>query len=346
MKSRLVYYFFSILGLICLSKISFAQKKMETSYVLVIHGGAGTILKKNMTDSLERAYIAVMTEALQSGYKLIERGQSSLDAVEAAVRVMEDSPLFNAGKGAVFTHDGKNELDASIMDGKTLKAGAVAGVRTIKNPISAARAVMEKSEHVMMAGDGADAFAKAVGLTIVDPSYFWTKSRFDALQNILKRDAEKTELDHSNPQTTIAPFVKDEKFGTVGAVALDKSGNLAAATSTGGMTNKKFGRIGDSPIIGAGTYADNQTVAVSCTGWGEFFIRSNAAYDLAARMKYAKSNVTDAAAQVIERIAAMGGDGGLIALDRNGKIAMPFNTEGMYRGTVSKDGTIKVEIYK
>ncbi|MDM1049468.1 MULTISPECIES: isoaspartyl peptidase/L-asparaginase family protein [Sphingobacterium] len=346
MKIRSAVMAILILGIMTLSSSSFAQKKAPTKYILVIHGGAGTILKKNMTDSLEKAYIAVLTQALETGYKQLAAGKSSLDAVEATVHVMEDSPLFNAGKGAVFTNQGKNEMDASIMEGATLKAGAVAGVTTIKNPISAARAVMEKSEHVMMMGAGAEEFAKRGGLTIVDPSYFWTKSRYDALQNILKRDAEKTELDHSNPQTSIAPFVKDEKFGTVGAVALDKQGNLAAATSTGGMTNKKFGRIGDSPIIGAGTYADNNSVAVSCTGWGEFFIRANAAYDVAARMKYGKASLKDASQQVIDRIGKMGGDGGLIALDNKGQVAMPFNTEGMYRGTVTEDGKISVEIYK
>mgnify|MGYP006186109257 CR=1 FL=1 len=330
MKIRSAFSAILILGIMTFSSASFAQQK-ATKYIMVIHGGAGTILKKNMTDSLEKAYIAVLTQALETGYKQLAAGKSSLDAVEATVHVMEDSPLFNAGKGAVFTNQGKNEMDASIMEGATLKAGAVAGVTTIKNPISAARAVMEKSEHVMMVGAGAEEFAKRVGLTIVDPSYFWTKSRYDALQNILKRDAEKTELDHSNPQTSIAPFVKDEKFGTVGAVALDKQGNLAAATSTGGMTNKKFGRVGDSPIIGAGTYADNNSVAVSCTGWGEFFIRANAAYDVAARMKYGKASLKDASQQVIDRIGQMGGDGGLIALDKKGQVAMPFNTEGMYR---------------
>jgi len=345
MKIRSAFSAILISGIMTFSSASFAQQK-ATKYIMVIHGGAGTILKKNMTDSLEKAYVAVLTQALETGYKQLAAGKSSLDAVEATVHVMEDSPLFNAGKGAVFTNQGKNEMDASIMEGATLKAGAVAGVTTIKNPISAARAVMEKSEHVMMVGAGAEEFAKRVGLTIVNPSYFWTKSRYDALQNILKRDAEKTELDHSNPQTSIAPFVKDEKFGTVGAVALDKKGNLAAATSTGGMTNKKFGRVGDSPIIGAGTYADNNSVAVSCTGWGEFFIRANAAYDVAARMKYGKASLKDASQQVIDRIGQMGGDGGLIALDKKGQVAMPFNTEGMYRGTVTEDGKITVEIYK
>lgn len=346
MKIRSLLAVLSIVGIMMLPQDSAAQQKKNTKYVLVIHGGAGTILKKNMTDSLEKAYISVLTQSLEAGYAQLKAGKASLDAVEAAIHVMEDSPLFNAGKGAVFTHDGKNELDASIMDGKTLKAGAVAGISTIKNPISAARAVMDQSEHVMMVGKGAEDFAKRVGLTVVDPSYFWTQFRWDALQRLLKEDSEKTQLDHSGKQTSIAPFVKDDKFGTVGCVALDKQGNLAAGTSTGGMTNKKFGRVGDSPMIGAGTYADNTNVAISCTGWGEFFIRANAAYDVAARMKYGKTPLKKAAAQVIERIGEMGGDGGLIALDKNGQVAMPFNTEGMYRGTVTEDGKIKVEIYK
>ena len=322
-----------------------AQINNKPKYVLVIHGGAGTILKKNMTDSLEQAYISKLTESLQAGYEQIKQGKSSLDAIEAAIHIMEDSPLFNAGKGAVFTNQGKNELDAAIMDGSSLKAGSVAGVTTIKNPISAARAVMDKSEHVMMVGKGAEEFAHMNGLEIVDPSYFWTKQRWDGLQRALERDKERAELDHDDKQAFLPPY-KDEKFGTVGCVALDKMGNLAAGTSTGGMTNKKFGRVGDAPIIGAGTYANNETVAISCTGWGEFFIRSVAAYNVSARMKYAKMNIEKATQEVIDEIEKLGGDGGLIAIDKSGNIAMPFNTEGMYRGTVTSDGKIKVEIYK
>jgi len=324
---------------------SFGQSSSKPKYVLAIHGGAGTILKKNMTDSLEKAYIEVLTKSLQAGYDQINQGKSSLDAIEAAINIMEDSPLFNAGKGAVFTNQGKNELDASIMDGSNLKAGAVAGVTTIKNPISAARTVMNKSEHVMMIGKGAEEFARNEGLQIVDPEYFWTKQRWDGLQRALERDAERAQLDHDDQQTAIPPY-KDEKFGTVGCVALDKQGNLAAGTSTGGMTNKKFGRVGDSPIIGAGTYANNETVAISCTGWGEFYIRTVAAFNVSAKMKYAKMNIYDATQEVIAEIGKLGGDGGLIAIDKNGEVAMPFNTEGMYRGTVTADGKIKVEIYK
>ncbi len=322
-----------------------AQNAQNPKYVLAIHGGAGTILKKNMTDSLEKAYIDVLTASLQAGYAVIQEGKSSLDAVEAAIYVMEDSPLFNAGKGAVFTNQGKNELDAAIMDGATLKAGAVAGVTTIRNPIAAARAVMDKSEHVMMVGKGAEEFANQAGLTIVDPQYFWTKARWDGLQRALERDKERMELDHDDQQAFLPPY-KDEKFGTVGCVALDKAGNLAAGTSTGGMTNKKFGRVGDAPIIGAGTYANNATVAISCTGWGEFFIRAVAAYNVSAKMQYGKMDVHQASKEVIAEIGKMGGDGGMIAIDKNGEVAMPFNTEGMYRGTVTADGKITVEIYK
>ncbi len=250
----------------------------EEKFVLAIHGGAGTILKKNMTASMEQAYRIVLEQALRMGYQKLQEGKSSLEAVESAIHVMEDSPLFNAGKGAVFTHDGHNELDASIMEGKSLAAGAGAGVTTIRNPISAAKAVMEKSEHVMMVGKGAEEFAKQVGLTIVDPSYFWTEARWEALQKVSKDDSTRTQLDHDQKQSSRLGIInKDAKFGTVGCVALDKAGNLAAGTSTGGMTNKKFGRVGDSPIIGAGTYANNNTCAVSCTGWGEYYIRTVAA---------------------------------------------------------------------
>ncbi|ATL48667.1 beta-aspartyl-peptidase [Chitinophaga caeni] len=335
---RFIYPFFL---LIFFFNTSMAQEKR---YVMVIHGGAGTILKKNMTPEKEKAYKMVLKAALEAGYAKIQSGASSLDAVQAAINVMEDSPLFNAGKGAVFTHEGKNEMDASIMDGKTLKAGAVAGVTIIKNPVNAARAVMEQTAHVMLARDGAEAFAKAAGLEIVDPSYFYTDDRWKSLQKLLLRDSSKTQLDHSY-EDRLNKFNIDEKFGTVGAVALDKEGNLAAATSTGGMTNKKFGRVGDSPLIGAGTYANNKTAAVSCTGWGEHYIRNVAAYDLSAMMEYKGLSVSEAGKEVIKKIAATGGDGGLIALSKEGQVAMPFNTAGMYRGTVTEDGKIQILIY-
>ena len=322
------------------------NKSTGKKYVMVIHGGAGTILKKNMTPEKEKAYTTALTQALAAGYEKIKAGKSSLDAVEAAINILEDNPLFNAGKGAVFTHDGRNEMDAAIMNGKDLSAGAVAGVTIIKNPISAARAVMEKSEHVMMAGPGAEKFAKEAGLEIVDPKYFFTKERWQSLQKAIKEDSLKNKLNHSFNESKLGTINRDYKFGTVGAVALDNEGNLAAGTSTGGMTNKKYGRIGDSPIIGAGTYANNKTVGISCTGWGEFYIRNVVAYDLSALMEYKNLSVEDAGRIVIKKVEDMGGDGGLIALDKNGNVAMPFNTEGMYRGTVTSDGKIEIKIYK
>lgn len=320
-------------------------QNINEKYILVIHGGAGTILKKNMTPEKEVLYREALTNALQRGYELLKSGKSSLDAVEASIHILEDSPLFNAGKGAVFTHDGKNELDASIMDGKTLSAGAVAGVTKIRNPISAARLVMEKSEHVMMISKGAERFAKEEGLELVDPKYFWTQERWNGLQQALKEDSTRAVLDHGSKQSKLGIQNIDSKFGTVGAVALDLQGNLAAGTSTGGMTNKKYGRVGDTPIIGAGTYANNETVGVSCTGWGEFYIRNVAAYDVSALMDYKGLSVDEASRIVIDKIDKMGGDGGLIALDKDGNVAMPFNAAGMYRGTVTEDGKIEVQIY-
>ncbi|MGN7721391.1 isoaspartyl peptidase/L-asparaginase family protein [Chitinophaga sp. 22620] len=325
----------------CMQK---APESKAGNYVLVIHGGAGTILKKNMTPEREALVRAGLEAALKKGYEVIQAGGSSLDAVEGAIRILEDDPQFNAGKGAVFTHDGRNELDAAIMDGSTLAAGSVAGVRTIKNPVSLARAVMEKSEHVMMAGRGAEQFAAEAGIEIVDTSYFRTEERWRGLQKALAEDSAKTKLDHSSTKLGIMNI--DNKFGTVGCVALDKKGNLAAGTSTGGMTNKKYGRIGDAPVIGAGTYANNNTVAVSCTGWGEFYIRNVVAHDLSALMDYKGLSVEEAGKAVIKKVGDLGGDGGLIALDKNGNMAMPFNTEGMYRGSVTKDGKIEILIYK
>jgi len=321
-----------------------AQQK---KYVMVIHGGAGTILKKNMTPEKEAAYVAALTKALQAGYAEIKAGKSSLDAVEATIHVLENDPHFNAGKGAVFTHDGRNELDAAIMDGKTLMAGSVAGVTTVKNPISAARAVMEKSEHVMMVGSGADLFAKDAGLEIVDPKYFWTKERWNGLQEAIKEDSTKAVLDHGSKKSGLLGIKNhDYKFGTVGCVALDQAGNLAAGTSTGGMTNKKYGRVGDAPIIGAGTYCNNETAGISCTGWGEFYIRNVVAKTISDLMEYKGISVAEASKIVLDKVGKMGGDGGLIALDKKGNVAMPFNTEGMYRGTITADGKIEVNIYK
>ncbi|OWK72081.1 isoaspartyl peptidase/L-asparaginase family protein [Pedobacter sp. AJM] len=335
----------SVLFLIVLFTLNVSAQQKK--YVMVIHGGAGTILKKNMTPEKEAAYIAVLTQALQTGYAQIKAGKSSLDAVEATIHVLENDPHFNAGKGAVFTHEGKNELDAAMMDGKTLMAGAVAGVTTIKNPISAARAVMEKSEHVMLVGAGADLFAKEAGLEIVDPKYFWTKERWDGLQQAIKEDSTKAVLDHGSKKSELLGIKNhDYKFGTVGCVALDKAGNLAAGTSTGGMTNKKYGRVGDAPIIGAGTYCNNETAGISCTGWGEFYIRNVVAKTISDLMEYKGLSVIEASKIALDKVGKMGGDGGLIALDRKGNITMPFNTEGMYRGAITADGKIEVSIYK
>ena len=327
-------------SLIAFSVMTNAQKK----YVLVVHGGAGTILKSSMTTEKEDAYKAKLSEALKAGFVEIQKGNSSVDAVAAAIVIMEDSPLFNAGKGAVFTAAGTNELDASIMYGKDQSAGAIAGVHTIKNPIKTAIAVMRKSEHVMLSGLGAEQFAKDQNLEIVDPKYFWTKDRWDGLQKLKQKETLKTNKKASQ-NTLPESYEIDQKFGTVGAVALDKMGNIAAGTSTGGMTNKKYGRIGDAPIIGAGTYANSQ-VGISATGWGEYFIRATAARTVAAKIEYQNKDVKTATQETIDEIGKMGGDGGLIALDKNGNIAMPFNTAGMYRGAITEDGEISIEIYK
>ncbi len=316
-----------------------AQKK----YVLVIHGGAGTITKENMTPEKEKAYHEALTLALKAGYAELQKGKTSVEAVEAAIVLMENSPLFNAGKGAVFTNEGKNELDASIMFGKDKSAGAVAGVQTIKNPIKAAIAVMQKSPHVMLSGKGAEQFAKLQNLEILDPKYFWTKDRWEGLQKALEKEKRKKVSKNSKKHPDY--FEIDEKFGTVGCVALDKNGNIAAGTSTGGMTNKKWNRIGDSPIIGAGTYANSQ-VGVSGTGWGEYFIRATAARTVAAKMEYQNKDIATASQETIDEIGKMGGDGGLIALDKDGNIAMPFNTAGMYRGAITESGEVEVFIYK
>ncbi|MDX5347131.1 MAG: isoaspartyl peptidase/L-asparaginase [Hymenobacteraceae bacterium] len=339
---------FRILGLLLLVvQVAVGQQKDLSKITLVIHGGAGTITRQNMTPEKEKAYQEALDQALQAGYTVLKQGGSSLDAVEAAIVLMENSPLFNAGKGAVFTNEGKNELDASVMDGKTGKAGAVAGITTVKNPVKAARAVMEKSEHVMMVGAGAEKFAAAQNLEIVDPEYFKTETRYQQLQKL--KEKEKPVLDHNggSGQAPELIFIEGQKFGTVGAVALDAYGNLAAATSTGGMTNKRYGRVGDSPIIGAGTYADNNTCAVSATGHGEFFIRNVVAYDIAALMKYKNMSVQKAAETVVlQKLVQQGGEGGVIALDKKGNIAMPFNTAGMYRGYIKANGTSQVAIYK
>lgn len=332
---------FCLLLAVCFSVFFYSQKK----YVVVIHGGAGTILKKDMSPELEEQYRAKLKEALTQSYQKIKEGKSSLEAVEAAIVVMEDSPLFNAGKGAVFTSDGRNELDASIMYGKDKSAGAVAGLTVVKNPIKAAIAVMQKSEHVMMIGKGAEQFAKKEGLEIVNPKYFWTQHRWDALQKVKKAELKANQPNAMKNSHYPSYYWVDKKFGTVGCVALDKDGNISAGTSTGGMTNKKYGRVGDAPIIGAGTYAD-KNVGISGTGWGEFYIRTSAARTVAAKYEYQNKDVKTATQEVMLEIEKLGGDGGIIALDKNGNVAMTFNTEGMYRGTVTEDGEINIEIYK
>ncbi|MEC7782741.1 MAG: isoaspartyl peptidase/L-asparaginase [Bacteroidota bacterium] len=346
----------SLLPVLLLSFFCFACKQenapqttveptpQQQEFAIIIHGGAGTILKKNMTDSMEQAYKAKLTEAIKTGYEILKNGGNSLEAVQRTINVMEDSPLFNSAKGAVFTHDGKNELDASIMDGATLNAGAVAGVTTVRNPINLAYEVMTNSEHVMLSGKGAETFAKEKGIELVDPSYFFTQNRYDALQRALDR---KKQDSVSKATAFYDPYIKDEKFGTVGCVALDINGNIAAGTSTGGMSNKRYNRIGDSPIIGSGTYANNATCGVSSTGWGEYFIRGQVAYDISAQMEYAEKSLSEATANVIqEKLTKLGGTGGIVALDHYGNPSMEFNTEGMYRAYMNDQGELTLGIYK
>ncbi|GMU04489.1 hypothetical protein ASNO1_07410 [Corallococcus caeni] len=375
--------------------------RVKPKWGLVIHGGAGVISRENLSPEREAAMRAVLTQALQAGHAVLAKGGRSLDAVTAAIRVLEDSPYFNAGKGAVFNHDGVNELDAAVMDGKTRMAGAVAGVRHIQNPIDLARLVMEKSPHVMMVGDGAEAFAQSQGMPLVDAKYFFTEERWQGLQRALEQERAKeappteqgqpstqgqTPTQGPSPATPaqpsapgqppappvpsspgqapttpppskqpqpgssltpgVDPITGDHKFGTVGAVALDQHGDLAAGTSTGGMTNKRFGRVGDSPIIGAGTYADERC-AVSATGHGEFFIRYTVARDICARVEYQDLPLPEAASYVINDVLVKaGGEGGVIAMDRQGHVAMPFNSSGMYRGYIGEDGTPTVAIFQ
>lgn len=321
------------------TQMAFAQDQTsKDNFSIVIHGGAGTILKKNMTPAMDQAYRAILKEAITVGHAILKKGGTCQEAVEKTIRVMEDSPLFNAGKGAVLTAQGKASLDASFMDGKTLNAGAISGVSHIKNPISSAIAVMEQSPHVMLSGQGADEFAKSLGMEVVPNNYFITERRKNALKRVQEnQDKQMSFYD---------PFLKESKFGTVGCVALDKAGNLAAGTSTGGMTNKKWDRIGDAPIIGAGTYANNASCGVSATGWGEFFIRSVVAHDIAALVEYKNLDVTTASKQVLKKVKELGGDGGVVVLDRFGNVAMEFNTAGMYRAHMNSEGELKVMIYQ
>ncbi|WP_241967664.1 isoaspartyl peptidase/L-asparaginase family protein [Pseudidiomarina insulisalsae] len=312
----------------------------QAPFSIAIHGGAGTITRADLSAEQEAAYKAKLTEALNAGHAILAAGGTSMDAVIAAVQIMEASPLFNSGRGAVYTFDGEHELDASIMNGENLQAGAVAGVKTVKSPIALARAVMEESVHVMLSGEGAEQFAKEQGLELVDNSYFNTERRFEQLQRA------KEKLGVADKQAYLALDEK-YKYGTVGAVALDQSGNLAAATSTGGMTAKRYGRIGDSPIIGAGTWADNASCAVSATGHGEYFIRYHVAADICSRVKYLDQSITEAGDTVIHDVLLpAGGTGGVIIVDGEGNVAMPFNTEGMYRASRVGNGEVEVAIYK
>ncbi len=301
---------------------------------IAIHGGAGTILKSQMTAEMEERYKNVLAKAVEHGYHILKTGGNALDAVEAAVIELEDSPLFNAGKGSVFTNDGKHEMDASIMEGANLKAGAVAGIKGVKNPVQLARAIIDHSEHVMLFGEGAEQFAKKMKLKFENEDYFFDQLRYDQWMEI--RESEKMQLDHSA-----------KKFGTVGAVALDVNGNLAAATSTGGMTNKRFGRVGDSPVIGAGTYANNNTCAVSCTGHGEYFLRSVVAYDISCLMEYKNLSLKEACEFVVnDKLKKINGEGGVIALDTLGNVELIFNSAGMYRAWKISDENSGVKIYK
>ncbi|MCO7226834.1 isoaspartyl peptidase/L-asparaginase family protein [Pleionea sp. CnH1-48] len=321
----------------------------QPPFAIAIHGGAGTILKENLSPRLERAYHKKMTEALKAGYEVLVMGGSSVDAVQTTIVILEDSPLFNAGKGSVFTHEKTNELDASIMEGKHLNAGAISGVSNVKNPIKLAHAVMTQSKHVMLSGGGAEVFAEKNGLDIVDSGYFYTERRWNQLMRVLKDNSKSSRLseDKDDQFSGLKSWPDDDKFGTVGAVALDQAGNLAAGTSTGGMTNKKFGRIGDSPVIGAGTYADNNACAVSATGHGEYFIRASVAHDICARVLYKNISLQQAADEVIkDKLVKMKGEGGVVALDPKGNPVFSFNSVGMYRGYIDKDGNVYTGIFK
>ena len=325
-------YLTRVTAVILFLSISFAIYAQDKKFGIVIHGGAGRIVKENVSDVQEKLYREKLEEALKSGYAILENNGTSLDAVSAAINILEDSPLFNAGKGAVLTNEGKAELDASIMDGKNLAAGAVAGVSHIKNPINLARLVMEKSPHVFLIGEGAELFAKENNIEMVENNYFITDERWKSYLRMKKSEEEKK---------------KASKSGTVGAVALDKDGNLAAGTSTGGMMMKRYGRVGDAPIIGAGTYANNNTCAVSATGYGEYFIRLGIAKDISALMEYKNYNLEQAANDVINnKLTSLGGYGGVICIDKGGNISMPFTTEGMFRGFYVSDKNPSILLFK
>ena len=318
----LVYYFFIILTLN-------SCNKKNNHFAIVVHGGAGTILKENMTDEIEKAYKQKLEEALNIGYSILKQNGTSIEAVEATIKILEDSELFNAGKGSVLSNNEEVEMDASIMTGYNLNAGAVSGIKKIRNPITLARKVMEESEHVFLSGSGAEDFALSKGFKLIDNNNFITNRRLKSLKNIKKRESND-----------------DNKFGTVGCVAIDKNGNITSGTSTGGMTNKKWNRIGDVPIIGAGTYANNQTCGISSTGWGEYFIRNVVAYDISAQIEYNKISIKNAAKNTLKKVKELGGSGGVIGIDKNLNIIMEFNTEGMYRGFKKSNGDSSIEIYR
>jgi len=319
-------------------------KREPNSFAIVIHGGAGGIKKEYFTEAQQTAYTQKLQEALNAGYSVLENGGISLDAIQAAINIMENSPLFNAGKGAVYNSDGNQEMDAAIMDGNTLNAGAIAGVNHIKNPILAARMVMDSSKHVLLSGKGAEIMAEKYGIEMVDSSYFFTEKRMNQLKKL--QGKEKTELDHT-AFLIKNELIDDHKYGTVGAVAIDKSGNIAAGTSTGGMTNKKYGRIGDVPIIGAGTYANNLTCGISATGTGEYFIRTVAAHEVSSLIKFKGYSPSEALHEVLfNQIGPLGGEGGMILLDKNGEVFWDFNSSGMFRGFKKSNGETNVEMFE
>ena len=324
-----------LISLILLLICSCQSAESENSIAIVIHGGAGTILKENMTPDLESAYLNKLEEAVQTGYEILKNGGSSQSAVEETIKIMEDSPLFNAGIGAALTNQETASLDASFMEGDNLEAGAIAGSKYIKNPITAAISVMQESPHVLLSSDGADDFAIQIGLDTVPNSYFITERRLRSVRKA--KDDDMVSFEDN--------FIKDSKYGTVGCVAIDKMGNISSGTSTGGTTNKKWGRIGDVPIIGAGTYANNDCCGISTTGWGEHFIRNVVAYDIAAQIIYNDKGIKEASINSLDKVMKTGGDGGVIGLDNKGNISMEFNTAGMYRASVDKNGNLTVKIY-
>jgi beta-aspartyl-peptidase (threonine type) len=342
---RIVLAVIATLGVLVMHD-SVAGPARNPPIAIAVHGGAGVIDRATLTPERDAAYRAALTEALQTGHAILAKGGSSLDAVEAAVKIMEDAPLFNAGKGAVFTADGRNELDAAIMEGRTLRAGAVAGLTRIRNPIALARRVMDASPHVFMIGAGAEEFARSQGFEFVGPDHFFTPERYEQLKKAKAAEAAAPGVAHAEGAGLFDGQV-DTKFGTVGAVALDKNGDLAAATSTGGTTNKKWGRVGDVPVIGAGTYANNASAAVSATGHGEYFIRSTVAHDIAALVEYRGLPLRAAVDTVVMRkLVERGGQGGVIAIDRAGNLALQFNTPGMYRGAIDTKGRLTTGIFK